>query len=170
MKGKNNSLKTIIGITIIGAVALFSYNKFIAGAFKDVNYNYGVSNVEINGVTNSQTPEKEFSADDVVPPKDDIIKSLKDSGYKVTEYDFALNTDIPAQRVYAEKNGMFIDICYGLSKDDAVSVFSEYESSYTKYYLLSRNENYVYCISDKTTFKKSGFKGLENIGVQYIIE
>lgn len=34
--------------------------------------------------------------------------------------------------------------------------------------ILARNENYVYCVSDNSTFSKAGFTSADNVGVQYI--
>ncbi len=34
--------------------------------------------------------------------------------------------------------------------------------------IIAKNGNYVYCVSDKKTFKKAGFTSTGNVGVQYI--
>ena len=63
----------------------------------------------------------------------------------------------------------FIDIVYGLSAEDALVVFKLYCELYPDdYYILSRNGNYVYCVSDKKTFKKAGFTSTANVGEQHI--
>ena len=71
--------------------------------------------------------------------------------------------------VVAQKDGKFIDIVYGLSNDEAKTIFALYEELYPdNYYILAQNGNYVYCVSDKTTFRKAGFTTTANVGEQYI--
>jgi hypothetical protein len=36
------------------------------------------------------------------------------------------------------------------------------------FYILARNGNYVYCVSDKQTFSKAGFTSTDNVGTQII--
>ncbi len=65
-------------------------------------------------------------------------------------------------------------MCYGLSEDDAKEVYRYYETEYDpqlksgEYYMLSRNQNFIYFVSDKSTFKVSGFKCTDNDGEQHI--
>jgi hypothetical protein len=136
---------------------------------KTLKKNYGLTNMTINvygkGGTSSVTV-----MDSLVPAADELVKNLTDKGYSVTRYDKIDNLDISVQRIYAEKNDKFIDICYGLSAIDAKTVFNHFVDTYDKYYLLAQNEGYAYCISDKKTFKYAGFKSLANNGIQYIYE
>ena len=113
-------------------------------------------------------------AESVVPSKSELIGNTKEAGYTVTEFDDIYDLKVAGERVLAEKDGRFIDICYGLNDADAKEVFKYYETKYEPniksedYYMLSRNQNFVYFISDKSTFKVSGFKSIDNIGEQYI--
>lgn len=109
-----------------------------------------------------------------MPSRAELIDNTKDAGYTVTEFNDIYDLKVSGERVLAEKDGKFIDICYGLSEDDAKEVFRYYETKYDsqiksqEYYMLSRNQNFVYFISDKSTFKVSGFKSIDNDGEQYI--
>lgn len=114
----------------------------------------------------------EVGAAGVVPAKAELIENLSGSGYEISEYDDIYGLDADGERVYAEKGRKYIDICYGLGADEAEDVFGEFEDRYENenYYILAKNERFVYCVSDKQTFKKSGFKSTANNGVQYIRE
>lgn len=105
----------------------------------------------------------------VVPSKETLIKNLTDKGYTIKEYDNIYGLKVGGERVYASKGDSCIDICYGLNKD-AAKVFKVFEKKYlsSEYYIIAQNGYFVYYISDKSTFKKSGFKSTCNIGVQYI--
>ena len=113
-------------------------------------------------------------AESVVPSRAELIDNTKEAGYTVTEFDDIYDLKVSGDRVLAEKDGSFIDICYGLSEDDAKEVYRYYETKYDpqisseNYYMLSRNQNFVYFISDKSTFKVSGFKSVDNDGEQHI--
>jgi len=100
------------------------------------------------------------------------LRAVPDRGYTVEVFDRIYDTDVSGERVYAEKNGKYIDICYGLDDESAVSVFSAFEDKYTDtdYYILAQNGNYVYCVTDKKTFRNSGFESTDNVGTQYINE
>lgn len=111
----------------------------------------------------------EVGAAGIAPAKSELIGNLSDKGYTITEYDDIYGLDVDGERVYAEKGGKYIDICCGLDEAEAEIVFDCFEDKYSNenYYILARNEYFVYCVSDKGTFNKSGFKSEANIGVQY---
>ena len=78
-------------------------------------------------------------------------------------------SDLVVDRVIAQKESKFIDIVYGLSAEDSAKIFELYCELYSDdYYILAQNGNYVYCVSDKKTFKKAGFTTTDNVGEQYI--
>lgn len=108
----------------------------------------------------------------IVPSKDELIDNLTDEGYTISYSNDIYGLDVAGERVYAEKGSSCIDICYKLSKEDALKVFKYYEEKYLSYdyYILAQNENFVYYISDKEVFCESGFKSTDNIGNQYIRE
>lgn len=72
--------------------------------------------------------------------------------------------------VMRQKSFQSIDITYGLSSAEADEIFNIYCNIYdnSKYYILARNGNYVYCVKDKNTFSTAGFTSTGNIGIQYI--
>lgn len=106
-----------------------------------------------------------------VPAKAELVENLDDNGYTITEHTNVEGSDLAIDRVIAEKGNKYIDITYGLNAEDAEKVFSIYCELYNEdYYILARNGNYVYCVSDKKTFSKAGFTSTDNIGVQYINE
>jgi len=127
--------------------------------------NFGVSHVETkitsNGVE-STDPEE------AVPQREELLKNLENKGYEIKYYDTVFDSSISCYRIYAMKNNEFIDICYGLSEENAEQAFKEFEKKYDKYYLMAMNGTYVYCISDKIVFNDAGFKSLANNGIQYI--
>lgn len=105
----------------------------------------------------------------IVPARATLIDNLKNAGYAVEELDTVEGSGLTIDRVLARKDGRFIDIVYGLSGEEAEKVFELYCAMYPdNYYILARNGNYVYCVSDKRTFSKAGFKSTDNIGTQYI--
>lgn len=107
--------------------------------------------------------------DKIVPGREDLIENLAGAGYAVETLSSIEGTDIAVDRVLARNGERFIDIAYGLNSDDAQKVFDAYCGLYTDdYYILARNGNYVYCVSDKTTFSKAGFTSTDNVGTQYI--
>lgn len=135
---------------------------------KGMQRNYGASHI-----TTKITRDGEVIVDDIdeiVPSKEELIKNLNDEGYTIRQFEFVFESDIKADRVYAEKDDLFIDICFGLEDEEADKAFELYESEYEKFFLMAKNLNYVYCISDKKTFEKAGFKSLANNGIQYIYE
>ena len=154
----------LAAITAVVVLLVSSKNKV-----DDINVekNYGVAhfNTEISadGVL-TKKPE------DAVPTQEDLLKTLKDKGYEITSYHTVFDTDISSARIYAKKEERFIDICYGLTEENATEAFNEFDSKYKEYYLMAMNGNYVYCISDKKTFQEAGFKSLANIGIQYIYD
>lgn len=152
--------------TIILLVGVFIYMK----NDKTIEKNYGIAYVTSNGKVSEDGvyTTTVTDIDSVVPTENELIKNLTDDGYNAASYDAINGLDISLRRVYAEKKSSFIDICYTLSITDAKRVFDYYEDTYENYYLLAQNKNYVYCISDKKTFKNAGFASLANDGIQYI--
>lgn len=134
---------------------------------KTLNKSFGWSHGEVNIESDGAHV---VSVDEIVPLKQSLSESLEKAGYLVSEYDKALSSEIAAERVYAEKDGKFLDICYGLTIEQAEEIFKEYESVYKDYYLMARNEGYVYAVSDEETFKAAGFETLETNGILYIWE
>ena len=107
-------------------------------------------------------------ADDVVPDKASLLENLKGAGYTITEYSSVEGSDLTIDRVVAEKGNKYIDMVYGMTEEEAKEIFKIYKEMYDDYYILARNENYVYSVSDKKTFSKAGFTSTSNIGEQYI--
>lgn len=137
------------------------------------------------GLANAQTLEKNYrhaygevnigpggaqvhAIEEIVPSSSQLKSGLEAAGYVVTEYATALGSEIAAERMYAEKDGLFLDICYGLSVEQAAEVFANYEAAYETYYLMAQNEGYVYAVSDAKTFEIAGFASLETDGVLFI--
>ena len=107
--------------------------------------------------------------DKIVPKREDLVENLENSGYIITELTAVEGSDLIVDRIVAKKGNKFIDIVYGLSDEDAKTIFELYRESYPDdYYILAQNGNYVYCVSDKKTFKRAGFTTLGNVGQQYI--
>lgn len=107
--------------------------------------------------------------DKIVPKRDVLVENLTNSGYTVTTLTTMDGSDLTIDRVMAAKGNKFMDIVYGLSDEDASKIFELYCALYSDdYYILAQNGNYVYCVSDKQTFKKAGFTSTANVGVQYI--
>ena len=105
----------------------------------------------------------------IVPKREVLVENLENSGYTITALTSIDGSDLSIGRVKAEKGDKFIDIVYGLSSEDASRIFELYCALYPDdYYILAQNGTYVYCVSDKQTFKKAGFTSTGNIGVQYI--
>lgn len=121
-------------------------------------------------LTQSEDYKTFSSPDEVVPTYETAVNNLTLDGYSVRTEDTALDSDIKAKRLYADKGNSFIDICYNLSEDDAKVVFEKYRDKYenSSFYVLAQNGNYVYCVSDKSTFEICGFAGLANWGYQII--
>ena len=107
--------------------------------------------------------------DKIVPAKETLIANLEKKGYAVREQTSAEGVDFPIDRVVAIKGDKFMDIVYGLSAEEAQTMLGLFCAQYTGgYYILARNGNYVYCVSDKATFSKAGFRTTANVGTQYI--
>jgi hypothetical protein len=140
-----------------------NYNK------KSLTKNYGVSNVTTN-INGNGTYSSEIDIDSIVPNAQELVENLENKGYEVNHFETVGELNLSVKRIYAKKNNSFIDICYDVSKADAESVFTQYEDSYPSFYILAQNDSYVYCISDKKTFKNAGFHSLANVGTQYIYE
>ncbi len=118
------------------------------------------SSINTNGVPD---PDK------IVPKREVLIENLEESGYIVTALTAMEGSDLAIDRIFAQKGNKFIDIVYGLSAEDASMIFALYCEEYPDdYYILARNGNYVYCVSDKKTFSKAGFTSIANVGTQYI--
>ena len=158
-----------IFIAIIIIITLAGCSKNEVKKEKGITKNIGTANiasvVDANGkVTSTVTP------DDIVPSYSSLVDNLKNKDYTITNYSDVSDKKISTNRIYAENEGSFIDICYDLPKDTEQSVFDYYESIYPDYYILAINGDYVYCISDKEAFSTAGFTSLGNIGIQYICE
>ena len=98
-----------------------------------------------------------------------LIENLEDKGYQIKMQTTVEGSDLVVDRVIAQKESKFIDIVYGLSAEDSAKIFELYCELYSDdYYILAQNGNYVYCVSDKKTFKKAGFTTTDNVGEQYI--
>lgn len=116
--------------------------------------------------------EKEYGvlseAEDIVPSYEILMQNLTKEGYSIEEEMQALNCDVKAKRVIATKGNKYIDICYELNDEDVDLVFEKYREKYedTSFYILAQNGKFVYCVSDKKTFKKSGFTSTANVGYQ----
>ena len=107
--------------------------------------------------------------DKIVPARETLIENLKSKGYAIEELESVEGSELTVDRVLAKKGNDFIDIVYGLSSEEAQAVYELFEKAYPdNYYVLARNGNYVYCVSDRATFKRAGFRSTENIGVQHI--
>lgn len=107
----------------------------------------------------------------VLPEKEVLTQNLADADYTLTEYTSMEGSDLTIDRIVAEKGNKFIDITYCASEEEAKALFNTYCDKYkadSDYYILVQNLNLVYCVSDKKTFSKAGFKSLSNIGQQYI--
>ena len=80
-------------------------------------------------------------------------------------------SDLTIDRLIAEKGNKYIDITFGLSEEDSHTIFKAscdmYEAD-NDFYILANNLDLVYCVTDKKTFSKAGFKSTSNIGEQYI--
>lgn len=108
--------------------------------------------------------------DKIVPGREVLIGNLQENGYAVETLSAIEGSDLTIDRVLARNGDRFIDIVYGASSEDAPAIFEAYRALYTDYYILARNGNYVYCVSDKSTFSTAGFTSTDNVGVQYIHE
>ena len=107
--------------------------------------------------------------DKIVPDREVLMENLEKKGYTVTALTTIDGSDFTVDRVLAEKGKRSIDIVYGLSGEDASKVFELYCDMYSDdYYILARNGNYVYRVSDKQTFSAAGFASTANVGEQYI--
>ncbi len=112
-----------------------------------------------------------IETNNALPEKETLIENLENAGYTVTEYSSIDGSDLTIDRLIAEKEKKYIDITFGLSEEDSKTVFSSYCDMYkanNDYYILARNVNLVYCVTDKKTFSKAGFQSTSNIGEQYI--
>lgn len=167
MKKSNVTQQMVLGIIVIVFCIAASVASFI-----DLGTGMEVTN-GLYGVTINVSPGGEewtYDADSVVPDRETLISNLEQAGYQIELYDTALNSEIPAQRVLAIKGNHYIDICYGLTEEDAPAILTEYEYvyGYQKFYVLARNQEYVYCIGSKKAFKHSGFTELSNDGLMYL--
>ena len=111
------------------------------------------------------------STNNALPEKETLIENLENAGYTVTEYSSIDGSDLTIDRLIAEKGKKYIDITFGLSEEASQTIFNAYCDMYkadNDYYILSRNVDLVYCVTDKKTFSKAGFKSTSNIGEQYI--
>ena len=105
----------------------------------------------------------------IVPARETLIENLKAKGHEIEELSSVEGSGLSVDRVIARDGDKFIDIVYGLSSEEAMEIFDLFRGMYPDgYYILARNGNYVYCVSDRSTFKNAGFKSKDNVGTQYI--
>lgn len=135
---------------------------------KNQNNDDNSININVDGI--SVTDIDGDAVDKIVPTKETLVTNLEDAGYTVTPYSAIDGSALSIDRVVAEDGSKFIDITYGLSSTAADEIFKIYCNLYkdNDYYILARNGNYVYCVTDKKTFSKAGFTSTGNIGIQYI--
>ncbi len=171
MKRKNQitRLLTIVAIIILIGIPIGLTHSHNSSSNKTLTKNYGVSNVTSNIDVNG-TNSADIDIDSIVPTAEKLIENLEKKGYEVNHFDTVGELDIMVNRIYAKKDNYFLDICYNVSKSDAGAIFAQYEDSYHSYYIMAQNDCYVYCISDKKTFKHAGFNSLANVGTQYIYD
>ena len=163
---KRNVIIIAVAIVTFIAIIFVSVYEIKKGDRKgNVERNYGIAHTETKITSNGV---EETKPEDAVPQKEQLLQNLEDKGYDIEYYDTVFDSDIPCYRIYATKDNEFIDICYGLTEENAETAFYEYEKRYDKYYLMAMNGTFVYCISDKKVFKDAGFKSLANNGIQYI--
>ena len=125
----------------------------------------GVSN-NVLTINNS-----DIEINNTLPDKESLIENLEDAGYTITEYTSIDGSDLTIDRLIAEKGNKYIDITFGLSDEDSNVIFKAYCDMYKSdndFYILANNLDLVYCVTDKKTFSKAGFKSTSNIGEQYI--
>ena len=112
-----------------------------------------------------------IETNDVLPEKNTLVENLTDAGYTITEYTSIDGSDLAIDRVIAEKGDKYIDITFGLSDEASKTVFGAYCDIYKEsgdYYILARNLDLVYCVTDKKTYSNAGFQSTSCIGEQYI--
>ena len=112
-----------------------------------------------------------IETNNTLPEKKTLIKNLEDAGYTITKYSSVDGSDLTIDRLIAEKGNKYIDITFGLSEEDSNTIFKAYCDMYeadNDFYILANNLDLVYCVTDKKTFSKAGFKSTSNIGEQYI--
>lgn len=112
-----------------------------------------------------------IETNNALPEKETLIENLENAGYTVTEYSSIDGSDLTIDRLIAENGKKYIDITFGLSEEASQTIFNAYCDMYkadNDYYILARNVDLVYCVTDKKTFSKAGFKSTSNIGEQYI--
>lgn len=167
----------VVTVLIVGIIVFFivrgnNKEENIEAIKSGVEKNYGVSYQvgEVNVNKDGTIDSSGINVTDIVPDKETLIGNLKDQGFEVEITDAVFTSDIKAEQIYASKGEVFCSITYGLNETDAEAVFLLYEKKYPEedYYIMAKNETFVYCISDYDTFIKSGFKGLTNSGTQYI--
>lgn len=152
---------TVLVIAIIGICVLYGKKDKNTGFEK----NYGIAHSSTNiGKDGIETVKPE----EIVPSQEELTENLTEAGYTVDTFDSVFDTEVACSRIYASKGEAFLDICYNLNPETCEDVFEMFEEQYHTYYILAMNGNFVYCISDNTTFKKAGFTSLANNGIQFI--
>ena len=112
-----------------------------------------------------------IETNNTLPEKKALTENLEAAGYTITEYTSIDGSDLTINRIIAEKGKKYIDITFGLSDEDSETIFNAYCDMYKEdndFYILARNLDLVYCVTDKKTFSEAGFKSTSNIGEQYI--
>ena len=158
----------LLGFSICMIISIFN-NKDTrySGVEKNYGLSYQSSTITIkDGESNN---EGKFDASTVVPNKNDLINNLKNNGFEIEYFEKVFDSNIKASQILATKGEHFVDISYDI-EGEGQFVFDLYNKHYNedKYYILALNGNYVYAISDLSTFKNAGFTTLANDGIQFI--
>ena len=162
-----------IGI-IIAAVLVLCAAAALCWAFTTMNIHFGSNlNLTMNLHIGGNVLPEGVGIDDIIPQRDALIANLTGKGYEIQTFDTALNSEIPAQRVLAKNGKVFVDFCYGLTEEQAKSLFENYKAEYHEdnkptYYIMAQNKQYLYCVSSRQAFEDAGFLGDYNEGTQYI--
>ena len=91
--------------------------------------------------SDSSTDILKNGAESIVPSRAELIDNTKDAGYTVTEFDDIYDLKVSGERVLAEKDGKFINMCYGLSEDDE----KRYTGIMRQNTILSSNPGSITC-------------------------
>ena len=115
-----------------------------------------------------QTNEHPTAA--AVPDRGILIGNLEVNGYVITTQASVEGSNLAVDRIIAEKGSSFIDIVYCLSPEEAIEIFDVFfnEIYQDDYYVLSREDNYIYCASDEETFRISGIVDTASVGIERI--
>ena len=163
-----------IGILIAAALILCAA-AVLCWAFMTRDIHFG-SRLTMNLHIGGDVLPEGMGIDDIIPQRYVLIANLTEKGYEVQTFDTALNSEIFAQRVLAKKGSDFVDICYGLTEEQAKGLFENYKAEYHEdnkpaYYIMAQNRQYLYCVSSRQVFfEDAGFLSDSNEGTQYVWE